>query len=78
MSVNFCNTAALPSRNIWSDSMRRHNIYWLLAAVGILGSFVLFLFSLDHRNDRNVPGASTTAGQNSLMPESGFANNPAK
>jgi uncharacterized membrane protein YoaK (UPF0700 family) len=58
--------------------MRRHNIYWAFAVVVILGSFVMILFNADHRRDHNVPGASTTAGQNSLVPDSGFAKNPTR
>jgi hypothetical protein len=56
--------------------MQRHHIYSALAVVLILGGFGLFLFNVDHRRDHNVPGASTIAGQNSLVPQSGVAKNP--
>ena len=55
--------------------MHRRNIYWALAVAVLLGGFALILFNADHRRDHNVPGASTTAGQNSLVPESGVAKN---
>jgi hypothetical protein len=35
----------------------------------IFGLLLLALFNLDHRKDRNVPGATTPPGQNSLAPK---------
>lgn len=52
-----------------STAMKR--VATLTGILLIFGALLFALSNLDHRRDRNVPGATTTAGQNSLVQSTG-------